>query len=68
MVYNKIISGERIAAYKFYEDYWYVVVWNKQTFIHYRQTVRAGKAIFHWFLCDSILSPKWNCQTQQIEV
>jgi hypothetical protein len=68
MVFEKIVNGERVSCYKIYDEYWYVVIWNKQTYIHYTQKLTEGSVKFLWYLSANILAPKWKAQTQQIEV
>lgn len=68
LIYNAIFEKERVSAYKIYEEFWYVIRWNKQTFIHYTYRQSKGTIIIHYYLCASILAPKWPCQTQELTV
>lgn len=68
MVYNAIINNERVASYKIFDEFWHVVKWNKQTYIHYTTKHKPLKAQFYWYLSASTLAPKWKAQTELIEV
>lgn len=67
-IYDKIFAEQRVSSYKIYEEYWYVVTWNKQTYIHYTYRQRHGKISIHWYFCSSILPPKWPVQTDELIV
>lgn len=64
MVYQKIISGERVAGYKFYDEFWYVIEWNKLTYIHYSHKIGHGHAHYSWYISSEILHPKFKVQFQ----
>lgn len=68
MIYQRIITGTRIAAYKTYSEFWYVIEWHKGTYIHYTHKVGQGTAKFLWYLSNTILAPKWPAQTESFEV
>lgn len=68
LVLGKILNGERVSCYKIYDEFWYVVTWNRQTYIHYTQKMTEGSVKFLWYLSASILAPKWKAQTELIEV
>lgn len=68
MIYQKIITGLRISSYKTFDEFWYVIQWNKQTYIHYTFKVGQGRAKFLWYLSASILAPKWKAQTESFEI
>lgn len=68
MVYRAILFQERVASYSFNSDIWYVIKWNKQTYIHYRYASGYGLGKIHWYLCADQIPPKWNCQTQEIDL
>lgn len=68
MVYNAILHNDRVAAYKVFDEIWYVVKWNKQTYIHYTTKHHNTKAQFYWYLSASTLAPTWRAQTELIEV
>lgn len=64
-IYNKILFQERIANYKLYDEYWYVVKWNDQTFIHFTIKRISNSRRFLWYLAASTFAPKFRCQTQE---
>ena len=66
IAYKKIIEGERVASYRLYDQFWYVVQWNEKVYIHYRVTTKKRSIIFSYYICDSKLSPKWPAQYQDV--
>lgn len=68
MVYATIFHGKRISCYKTYDEYWYVILWHTRTYIHYSFKLGHGQAKILWFLSNSVLCPKWKCQTNELIV
>lgn len=67
MVYRCIVENNRVSCYKVYEEFWYVIQWNKQTYIHYTIKESPGSIKVLWYLSASILAPKWKAQTQELK-
>lgn len=68
IIYRQITEGERMAAYQFYEEIWYVVKWNQQTYIHYTMKINEAGLKILYYLSANTYSPKWKCQTQEIKL
>lgn len=68
MIYEAILNNEREYSYMLYSELWYVVKWNKQTFIHYHYTPGYGSIKIIWYLSASIYPAKFRSQTDSFEV
>lgn len=68
VVYNAILFNKKVAVYRLYDEYWYVVEWGKKVYLHYTQKIKGKKCEFYWYLADSTLWPQWRCQTDIITV
>lgn len=66
MIYLKIIEGERVASYKIYGEFWYVVRWNKSTYIHYTRKTSYNMLKYNWYLSSNLYPMKWRVQTQDL--
>jgi len=65
IIYQKILFGERIASYKLYDEFWYVVKYNEQTNIHYTIKRVSNSRTFMWYLAATSFQPKFKCQTEK---
>lgn len=68
VIYNAIYTRQRISCYKLYDEFWYVIKWNKSAYVHY--TIKQGysKSKFLWFISGSILSPGWKASSNAMEL
>lgn len=64
IVYEKILSGDRVSSYIIYQEYWYVIKWNQQTYIHYTAKTSFNKITFLWYLSASIEPAKFMTENK----
>ena len=67
-IYEKILFQERVANYKIYDEYWHVIKYNEQTYIHFTMKRVSNSMRFLFYLAASTLAPKWRAQTQEFKV
>jgi len=68
MIYQKIVEGERICSYKIYGEFWYVVKWNKQIYVHYTRRTSFNKLKYLWYLSANETPARFRCQTQELQI
>lgn len=66
MVYQKIVSDERVASYELYGEIWYVAKWNRQTYIHYTRRTSYNMLKYCWYLSSNLYPAKWKCQVTEM--